>query len=89
MPPAKDIFKREFIGLQARIVMSTHPPLVGVHGKIIDETKNMLILRTPNGYKKIPKTTSVFLITFPDGKEVKVDGIKIVGRPEDRIRKCR
>ena len=79
----------ELIGLMARVVMSSHPPLVGVEGRIIDETKNLLVLRTKRGDKKIPKSTSVFLITSPDGNEVKIDGIKIIGRPEDRIRKYR
>ena len=87
MSSIKDLLRGELIGLHARVVMSSHPGLIGTEGKIIDETKNLLILRTQRGDKKIPKNTSVFLITFPDGNEVKVDGIKILGRPEDRIRK--
>lgn len=89
MTSINELLRGELIGLHARVVMSSHLPLVGMEGKIVDETKNLLILRTPRGDKKIPKSTSVFLITSAGGNEVKVDGIKILGRPEDRIKKRR
>jgi ribonuclease P protein subunit POP4 len=85
----EDLRRGELIGLEARVTMSSSRALVGMRGKIIDETKNILVLRTAGGDKKIPKITSAFLITLPNGKEVKVNGTQILGRPEDRIRKLR
>lgn len=82
------VLKSELIGLRVRIIMSSHPDLIGIEGTIVDETKNTVIVRTSRGDKRIPKHTSVFLISFPDGNQVKIDGDKIVGRLEDRIRKA-
>jgi ribonuclease P protein subunit POP4 len=79
--------KRELIGLRASVVMSSHPDLIGISGEIVDETKNMLVIRSASGDKKIPKAACVFEITLPDGNQVKIDGIKIVGSVEDRIRR--
>lgn len=85
----KNVAKHEIIGLKAKIVASSCRSLVGLEGKIIDESRQMIVIETKEGLKKVPKETSVFFLTLPDGKEVKLEGRKIVGRPEERIRKVR
>ncbi|MEM1874253.1 MAG: ribonuclease P protein subunit [Candidatus Hadarchaeales archaeon] len=77
----KDIAKHELIGLKVKILTSSCRSLIGLEGKIIDESKKMIVLETKNGPKKIPKETSVFFLTLPDGKEIKLEGRRIVGRP--------
>ena len=79
--------RHEIIGLRVRVLASSCSSMTGLAGTIVDETKNMLVVETDEGVKKIPKETSVFLLTLPDGKEVKLEGWRIVGRPEDRVRK--
>ena len=86
---AVGFLRSEFIGLRVRVLMSSHPTLTGIEGEIVDETKNTVVIRTEKGDKRIPKHTSVLLIFFPDGNQVKIDGAKIVGRPEERIKKAR
>jgi len=60
---------------------------VGLKGKVVDETYNMLILETPFGEKKVLKSVSKFLFTLPDRRKVMVEGLLLVGRPEERLKK--
>jgi ribonuclease P protein subunit POP4 len=76
------------IGLPARIISSTHESHVGVKGSIIMESRNMIVIKTDNSsVKRIPKNSVVLEVTIPDNGKVKIDGVKIVGRPENRIKK--
>ena len=52
----------EIIGLTCTVDNSTNRELVGITGKIINESKNMLILDTKFGEKLIPKNTCEFKI---------------------------
>jgi len=77
----------EFIGLIAKVVKSTNPNNAGLRGKVIDETRNTLVIRRKNEDKIIVKNQAVFHFTTPDGTIVEVDGNVIVGSPEDRVKK--
>ena len=81
------ILQHEFIGLDAKVVRSTHPDYVGITGKVIDETRNTLVIRHKNKDKVVVKNTAVFHFTLPDGTIVEIEGNAIVGRPEDRLKK--
>ena len=83
MKTKMNITKHEFIGEKLEVIESKNKDLVGVKGKVINETRNMFEL--DNG-KKLVKDHSVFNISI--GKEVfRIDGKLLVGRPEDRIKK--
>lgn len=77
--------KDEFIGKEAEIVRSRNKQLLGLKGKIVDETRNsfkMLVnKRNFREFKIILKTGNTFMI----GKKL-FDGAKIMKRPEDRIK---
>jgi len=79
--------QNEFIGLSARVVKSTNPNYVGIKGKVINETRNTLVIRHENEDKVLVKNVAVFHFTMPDGTIVEADGNIIVGRPEDRVKK--
>jgi ribonuclease P protein subunit POP4 len=81
------ILQQEFIGLNARIVRSSHPSYVGIAGKVVDETRNTVSILHKDKKKIIIKNTAVFHFTFSDGTILEIDGKAIVGRPEDRIKK--
>jgi ribonuclease P protein subunit POP4 len=81
------ILRHEFIGLDAKVVRSTHPDYVGITGKVIDETRNTLVIRQKNKDKVVVKNTAVFHFTLPEGTIVEIEGNAIVGRPEDRLKK--
>ncbi|WP_455279578.1 ribonuclease P protein component 1 [[Eubacterium] cellulosolvens] len=78
--------KNEFIGLDVRISKSHNKQLVGMRGRIIDETRNTLVLRRGSKIIRIPKNIVHFHMSLPSGNIIKVDGRSIVARPEDRIK---
>jgi len=77
----------EFIGLDVKIIESTNKDYLGLKGKVIDESYNMIIISHENIIKKIPKKNCVFLFKSKKTSEIKILGSDIVGRPEDRIKK--
>jgi len=81
------IVQQELIGLDAKVVRSSHPGYVGILGRVLDETRNTIIILHENKKKIIIKSTAVFHFTMPDGIIVEIDGKAIIGRPEDRIKK--
>jgi ribonuclease P protein subunit POP4 len=82
-----NLVRHELIGLKLRIVSSSNKTLAGLSGKVIDETRNMLVIEKADGKEiSVQKETAVF--SFEVGSVwVKVDGKALVGRPEDRIKK--
>jgi len=87
MKIAPVILQHELIGLNARVVKSLHPDYVGIAGRVIDESRNTLVIRHENKRKTVTKRVAVFHFTMPDGTVIEVDGKAIVGRPEDRVKK--
>jgi len=81
------IVQQELIGLDAKVVRSSHPGYVGVSGRVLDETRNTIMILHENKKKIIIKSTAVFHFTMPDGTIVEIDGKTIIGRPENRIKK--
>jgi ribonuclease P protein subunit POP4 len=79
----EDVTKYEFIGEKLEVIESKNKDLVGVKGKVINETRNMFELDNGN---KLIKDQSVFDISI-DKKVFRIDGKLLVGRPEDRIKK--
>jgi ribonuclease P protein subunit POP4 len=73
----------ELIGLECTVVRATNPFLIGIKGKIIDETKNMIVIK--NGKeKKIPKKEVV--LKFMLDEPVEIEGKILIGRPEERVK---
>ena len=78
------LFSKGVIGKNIKVVESGNPALLKIKGEVIDETKNMLFVKTTKGMKKVIKKGSVFMING-----VKVRGSNLKGRPEERIRKSK
>jgi ribonuclease P protein subunit POP4 len=84
MITADNIVSHELIGLNTEITQSTNPQVVGLNGRIINETKSMFTINTENGTKSMAKSTNSWKFSI-EGKEVIVNGSKIAKRPFDRI----
>jgi len=75
----------EFVGEQVEIVSSNNRQLLGLTGKIVDETRDSFkVLVNKRNFKE-------FKVIFKKGNTFKigglvVQGIKIAKRPEDRIK---
>lgn len=78
-----NIASHELIGLHATITLSTNGHLVGLNGRIIDETKSMIRLETARGRKSIPKENSTWEFMV-EGARIPLCGKNIAKRPFDR-----
>jgi ribonuclease P protein subunit POP4 len=59
--PSNLIF-HELIGLEIKVSNSTNPSLIGIRGRVINETKNMLVIENSESRElKIPKADSEFV----------------------------
>jgi ribonuclease P protein subunit POP4 len=81
------IVQCEFMGLEAKVVKSSNSHVVGIKGKVVDETRKTFTILRDGKRKVVVKETSVFEFVMPDGTVVEIDGKVILGRPEDRIKK--
>ncbi len=79
--------KHELIGLQVEVLRATDPSQVHVAGRVVDETRNLLVIETAGAEKRIPKEGARFRFQIQGGLEV--DGDEIRFRPEDRVKKAR
>ena len=81
----QNVLRHELIGLDVLVARASNPGHIGVSGRIIDETKNTLVILTGRGETRIPKRFSVFRIRLPDGTTVDIDGSSLETQPERRI----
>jgi ribonuclease P protein subunit POP4 len=77
-----DFLRGEFIGKNVEIIESKNKDLIGLKGKIVDETRNMFEIETKKGYKKVQKEVCKFRFVK---EKIMVDGGIINYRPEDRL----
>jgi len=78
------ISRHELIGLETKVVESSNSQLVGLNGRVINETKSMITINSKKGKKMIPKLTSN-LKFFINGESILVKGSSITKRPFERI----
>jgi len=85
MISSRNILRHELIGLDVLVSGATNPAQMGISGRIIDETKQMLAIRTEQGIKRILKIRGRFQVHLPDGSFVEIDGSALTLAPEKRI----
>jgi|SRR3989344_3236802 len=81
----ENILVHELIGLPASVLKSTDRAREGVSGRVIDETRNTIIVETRAGEKIVPKNEAVFAFALGNEK-VEVDGSGIIYSPAQRIK---
>lgn len=84
---ASNILYHELIGLSVEVTFSPDASQLGVEGIVVDETASLLILKTLKSIKKIAKGYRTFRFTLSDGRSVKVEGSRLLGRPEERVKR--
>ncbi len=80
----ENIALHELIGLDTEILDSSNKQIVGLSGRIVDETKSMFTLDTKNGLKMIPKHNSKWQFKL-DATPAVLDGAILNRRPYDRL----
>ena len=81
------IHKHELIGLSVQIIGARDPGHMDMTGRIIDETKNTIVMESAGEERRVPKRGTVLKIELGDGS-AKVDLSNLTFRPEDRIKKA-
>jgi len=84
---ARNVLTHELIGLDVRVLESSNPSNISIHGDVVDESRNTLMIRHEGKVKRLEKKTSVFVFKLQDCTSVEVDGSFLVGRPEDRVKR--
>ena len=79
--------KHELIGLRVEVLGATDPTQVHLAGRVVDETRNLLVVEVAGATKRIPKQGARFRFDVEGG--IEVDGDDIRFRPEDRVKKGR
>ena len=82
----QNILRHELIGLDVKIVRSKNPDLRGVKGIVLDESRNMLTLANKDKRLQVPKNVATFRFKLQNGTLVDVDGVRLVARPENRLK---
>ena len=72
----------DLIGQEVTISESKNKEIVGINGKIIMETKNMIIIDTKNGKRSIPKNICQL---SNNGQVIQTDSTKLKKRPHERL----
>jgi len=82
-----NVRNHELVGMKVAIISSSNPYLEGIAGKVIDETKNMMLIESDKKVKAIVKSQCVFRFVTESGNAFEVDGKEISKAPEERIKK--
>ena len=61
---------------------SKNKEIIGINGKIIMETKNMIVINTKNGKRSIPKNICQL---SNNGQVIQTDSTKLKKRPHERL----
>ena len=72
----------DLIGQDVEITSSKNKEIIGLSGKIIMETKNMIVLDTKSGKKSLPK--DICQLSNNKGN-IQTDPTKLSKRPHERL----
>jgi len=79
------LVRTDWIGQEVKVTNARNRSFFGIKGKVIDETKHFLFIRTPCKLVKVPKKGNVFELCLNNNK-VQVKGDLIEVAPEERLK---
>lgn len=87
----KYVIYHDLIGFKIKVKPKSKKSGFRDYGTVINDTENMLVTQQEdNSVKNLIKKNYLFRILLPDSEEgsivLEVDGAKLVGRPENRLR---
>ena len=85
MISAENILAHELIGLDVEITKKDNLTPSWLYGKIVFETKNMILLKTIFGIKGVPKAIIKKARIILLGGDCFINGSSLIERPEDRV----
>lgn len=81
----QNVLRHELIGMDILVSGAANKDQRGLSGRVIDETKNLLVIETQKGVRRIQKMHSIFRVRLQGGETVEIDGSVMVLAPEKRI----
>ena len=66
------------IGYDIEVVEASNKNYIGIKGRVVDETRNLLVVKTGEGVKKIVKKGCIFRLNI-DGEYVLMKGDELIG----------
>ncbi len=85
---ASNILFHELIGLEVKVIYSPNVYEMGIEGRVLLETRNCLIIGREGRRLIVAKGARLFLFKVDDGSPVMVLGDRLVGRPEERVKRA-
>lgn len=85
----RNLGRHELIGLQVVVKSERCLEYSKIKGRVVDETKNTIVVFDGAKKTRIPKGAVDFSFTLPDDSTIILEGKKMIGRPEDRIKTYR
>ena len=82
----RQIIRGELVGKRITITHSKNKTLIGVKGKVIDETQQTLVLEDKEKKRKQVLKNGITFETNHRGERITIKGKQIVGRPEERVK---
>ena len=84
-PTPETVVAHELVGLRVRVVEATNADLVGVEGRVVEETTNTLRIEGDDArVRTAPKAGATFEFVLPGGEHAVVEGRRLVARPARR-----
>jgi ribonuclease P protein subunit POP4 len=83
----ENVLAYELIGQPVIILDSKDPSIKNMHGKIVYETKNLLVINKDQSIVKVPKNVVTISLRLADDTDCVIKGSDLIGRPEDRIQR--
>lgn len=85
-----NVARRVLIGLHVRVLRHPDPGLEGLEGKVVWETARTIVVRTVKGQRekdvRVLKDGALLEIEA-EGRKFYVEGFRLLGRPEERVRR--
>jgi len=80
----RTVLRHELVGLPVEVVAADNPDLVGVAGRVVEETTRTLRVEGPDRIRTVPKAAATLVFELPDAEPVTVEGDRLVARPARR-----
>ena len=74
------LLRHELAGLDVTVADASNPDLIGIEGRVRDETMRTLLVATSDGVKQVPKAGTTFRFALDD-TDVIVEGDRLLARP--------
>ena len=76
--------RHELVGLDVEVVAASNPDAVGISGRVVMETTQLLTIERDTRVWHVPKADATFVFELDSGERVRIEGERLVARPARR-----